>query len=261
MGNWYKVTKRINGRLYDYWQRTERHGKQVKTFNKYIGPHGTTAALVVSQYDELAHKADASYAYANSLSWDHPDKHPAIDRYHEAFDAVSKIQADTLGRPIDQWGNTKGTGGGQMYRRDFVAEARELANRNDEESDREKAQEDANFTPADAAWLQDYLDTTFKEELRRNGVEIHEPSPTTPRLVEEAIQFLTPSTANLTPEDKRRYEKHDQALRREDEHIQYGPRAARIRKQEAAVRKAKRETKGIKSLNPFMARMLKKKKP
>jgi hypothetical protein len=38
MGNWYKVTKRINGRLYDYWQRTYRVGKSVKTENKYIGP-------------------------------------------------------------------------------------------------------------------------------------------------------------------------------------------------------------------------------
>ena len=37
MGTWYKVTKRINGRLYDYWQRTYRVGKQVKTENKYIG--------------------------------------------------------------------------------------------------------------------------------------------------------------------------------------------------------------------------------
>jgi hypothetical protein len=38
MGKWYKVTKRINGRLYDYWQRTYRVGKSVKTENKYIGP-------------------------------------------------------------------------------------------------------------------------------------------------------------------------------------------------------------------------------
>src|SRR5215475_6675621 len=38
MRKWYKVTKRINGRLYDYWQRTYRVGKSVKTENKYIGP-------------------------------------------------------------------------------------------------------------------------------------------------------------------------------------------------------------------------------
>lgn len=38
MANWYRVTKRINGRLYDYWQRTHREGKSVKTENRYIGP-------------------------------------------------------------------------------------------------------------------------------------------------------------------------------------------------------------------------------
>jgi hypothetical protein len=38
MGDWYRVTKRINGRLYDYWQRTYRVGKAVKTENQYIGP-------------------------------------------------------------------------------------------------------------------------------------------------------------------------------------------------------------------------------
>jgi hypothetical protein len=27
VGNWYRVSKRINGRLYDYWQRTYRVGK------------------------------------------------------------------------------------------------------------------------------------------------------------------------------------------------------------------------------------------
>src|SRR4051812_39848398 len=99
-GNWYKVVKRINGRLYDYWQRTERHGTQVKTFNKYIGPTGSIAAHVVGVHDELTHKADALYAYGNPLPWDDPDTHPAIDRYHAAFDAVSKFQHETLRRPV-----------------------------------------------------------------------------------------------------------------------------------------------------------------
>src|SRR6266705_345731 len=35
---WYRVTKKINGRFYDYWQRTYRVGKSVKTENRYIGP-------------------------------------------------------------------------------------------------------------------------------------------------------------------------------------------------------------------------------
>ncbi len=35
---WYRVTKRINGRFYLYWQKTYRVGSSVKTLNKYIGP-------------------------------------------------------------------------------------------------------------------------------------------------------------------------------------------------------------------------------
>jgi hypothetical protein len=41
MRDWYRVTKTIRNRYYDYWQRTERHGRSVKTFNKYIGPAGS----------------------------------------------------------------------------------------------------------------------------------------------------------------------------------------------------------------------------
>lgn len=37
--NWYKVTKRIRGISYLYWQKTYREGRSVKTLNKYIGPH------------------------------------------------------------------------------------------------------------------------------------------------------------------------------------------------------------------------------
>ncbi|SRR6266545_2840985 len=36
--DWYRVTKKINGRFYDYWQRTYRVGRSVKTENRYIGP-------------------------------------------------------------------------------------------------------------------------------------------------------------------------------------------------------------------------------
>lgn len=36
--NWYRVTKTIRGKKYDYWQKTYREGGRVKTLNKYIGP-------------------------------------------------------------------------------------------------------------------------------------------------------------------------------------------------------------------------------
>jgi hypothetical protein len=45
MGNWYKVTKHINGHYYDYWQRTYRVGKSVKTMNRYIGPASRESSL------------------------------------------------------------------------------------------------------------------------------------------------------------------------------------------------------------------------
>ena len=35
---WYRVTKTIRGREYDYWQQTHRVGRSVKTENIYIGP-------------------------------------------------------------------------------------------------------------------------------------------------------------------------------------------------------------------------------
>lgn len=38
MGDWYRVTKKIYRRRYDYWQRTYRVGASVKTENRYIGP-------------------------------------------------------------------------------------------------------------------------------------------------------------------------------------------------------------------------------
>jgi hypothetical protein len=52
--DWYRVTKKINGRFYDYWQRTYRVGKSVKTENRYIGPSskGGFAASAVSTTPE-----------------------------------------------------------------------------------------------------------------------------------------------------------------------------------------------------------------
>jgi hypothetical protein len=56
---WYRVTKKIKGRLYDYWQRTYRVGRSVKTENRYIGPSSksggfsTTAGSAASQREPL----------------------------------------------------------------------------------------------------------------------------------------------------------------------------------------------------------------
>jgi hypothetical protein len=57
MQGFYKVLKKLNGRMYEYWQRTYRVGGAVKTENKYIGPAQRasvpTAAKSVSAVNEL----------------------------------------------------------------------------------------------------------------------------------------------------------------------------------------------------------------
>ena len=35
---WYRIIKRIKGRLYAYEQRTHRDGNRVRTENRYLGP-------------------------------------------------------------------------------------------------------------------------------------------------------------------------------------------------------------------------------
>src|SRR5262245_5740887 len=45
---WYRVTKKVNGRLYDYWQCTYRVGKSVRTENRYIGPSHKGASTTVT---------------------------------------------------------------------------------------------------------------------------------------------------------------------------------------------------------------------
>lgn len=63
MGKWYKVTKRINGRLYDYWQRTFRIGKTVKTENRYIGPARASVQTISSKTElTLADALDDFFA-------------------------------------------------------------------------------------------------------------------------------------------------------------------------------------------------------
>jgi hypothetical protein len=54
VGDWYRVTKKIHGRLYHYWQRTTRVGKSVKTENKYIGPAEGRPALGPSTFSASA---------------------------------------------------------------------------------------------------------------------------------------------------------------------------------------------------------------
>jgi len=127
MKGFYRVTKRINGRLYDYWQRSKRVGKSVKTENVYIGPSQSSVSAMGPSSSTTAPITPEA----------------AIDNFRRLSDDLTYLKR-------------------------------------------------------------------FEEKQRR-----------------------------------------------EDERIQYGPLAARIRKQRAAVQAAKRATKGIKSVNPFAAKILK----
>ena len=146
MGNFYRVTKTINGRKYDYWQRTYRVGKSVKTENKYIGPSGR----------------GVSFSPRSSVA------------------------------PI-------------------VA-----------------------------------------------GAAVHAPStrsPTAPIIPEEAIHQLTPFTAHLKGRDRTAYEKEREKERREDEQIQYGNLADRLRRNKLKLRAAKKLTRHLKPTNYFAAKL------
>jgi hypothetical protein len=54
MGDRYRVTKRINGRLSVYLQGTYRVGKSVRTENKYIGPATAAPSLRLRTTDMYA---------------------------------------------------------------------------------------------------------------------------------------------------------------------------------------------------------------
>jgi hypothetical protein len=83
-------------------------------------------------------------------------------------------------------------------------------------------------------------------------------APNTP---EHAVTHLTPLRARIDDPKLRRWiERLQGKIREEDEAIQYGPRKARIKRMKAKVRAAKRKTKGVKALNPFIAQMLVNKK-
>ena len=82
------------------------------------------------------------------------------------------------------------------------------------------------------------------------------PRPSTP---EDAMWQLNP-VHNPDGVDLRQYKKVKDEERREDEQTRYGNLKDRIVRQKAAVRRVKRKTKDIKSVNAFVAQVLLKPK-
>src|SRR5262245_34456283 len=103
---WYRVTKKIKGRLYDYWQPTYRVGKSVKTENRYIGPSTkrggftTTSASASPQRESLYAGQFEIPIVGSSTSEQHEPRSirelkrekkaimSASEFDHEAYDAV-----------------------------------------------------------------------------------------------------------------------------------------------------------------------------
>lgn len=100
MGNFYKVTKKIHGRYYDYWQKTYRVGKRVKTLNKYIGPSTRGQAAITSKQWNIQHNAwrearkrfdgvDTTKRWGNSALEGHGVNSPAMMEARKEFHAAS----------------------------------------------------------------------------------------------------------------------------------------------------------------------------
>jgi hypothetical protein len=81
-------------------------------------------------------------------------------------------------------------------------------------------------------------------------------SASAPHTPEDAIWHLNP-VHNPDGIDLRRYEKQRQQEIWDNEAVKYGPVKARLKRQEAQVRAAKRKTTGIQAENPFLAQALK----
>ncbi len=61
MGSWYRVTKKINGRLYDYWQRTssgafcETEDKGHQSTKSISRPSHKEALTAILRFESLGH--------------------------------------------------------------------------------------------------------------------------------------------------------------------------------------------------------------
>lgn len=80
-------------------------------------------------------------------------------------------------------------------------------------------------------------------------------SSTAPETPEDAMMQIDPY-AGLTDRERKKVRKAEG--REDDERIQYGNHGTRARRQNAAVRAAKRATKRVKAANPSLAKAIKK---
>ena len=91
---WYRVTKTIKGRKYDYWQKTYRVGDSVKTLNQYIGPNANPPRRP-SMKSVMANKT-VEYSPLKARIKKHAAMHQAARRKTRGLKAVNPYIAILL---------------------------------------------------------------------------------------------------------------------------------------------------------------------
>jgi hypothetical protein len=106
---WYRVTKKIKGRLYDYWQRTYRVGKSVKTENRYIGPSTkgsvftTTPASAVPQREPLyASQFEIPITASSSTEQREPGRIRDLKKEKKAIMRAAEFDHEAFGAVQDE---------------------------------------------------------------------------------------------------------------------------------------------------------------
>lgn len=240
MGKWYRVTKKIGRRLYDYWQRTERRGKSTKTFNKYIGPSGSSVAVGATR------APDENYQYT-------PEQIAGIKE---------------LGRIMDLPDDPLPANFSSLTWDDKVAALRPL-NRYPVPSN--------NLATGEKILLRstnlpnNYVVDVIKEEKLPDGtsyryVDFDEPKPTVTqygRTVAEHRDLLeradyTPPPAE-PPEPEPEYTREGRREIRALEREQKQEEEAYKKRHSSEVRAAKRKSRGTGAANPFLGQAIRKK--
>lgn len=232
--SWYKVIKTIRGRQYLYWQRTQRVGRKVKTYNKYIGPaHGS---LVASTGELWIPKMDGSgeLKYVPSQ----PDLSEQQKGYEELAAVMNwdeKTDDATERRVTSAAVYEIGGMGGELLGSPAVASP-------------------SHYTPKPS--------TPLGKAAERNRKLL-----THAFTLEEEGRAEREAKRKEEEENIRRRLANDNAFaaatlskkhRREDERIQYGSAKVRKTRLNALIRAAKRNARGKKFVNPFLGQAKKK---
>jgi hypothetical protein len=257
MGAWYKVTKRINGRLYDYWQRTERLGRSVKTYNKYIGPSGRTSMARSPEGFLARERMSPGPDHINErLRLTNQDPGTLEDIFTGSEEEIQcKIggHSFTVYRVVPP--------GKVITRGDFVFDSEELAQDYLSRFGHGRGVSEIVTARVNADDLT--LAHSWEEEDLAQGEFIYAPNQYE-RTVVEHRNYLANSDydahipAPEPPEPEPRYTNEEAREERARLRAEKKEFDAAMKEQTAKLRRARRETKGIKSANPFIAKALRK---